>query len=216
MGIIIDIIILLVLGVTIFLGYRKGLIGVAFSICSFLISLLIAFLLYSPVSNFIINNTTIDDTIQQVIIEKLTGESKEQTKEDEIEEINASKVITNYIDDYTSEIKDVGIRSISLKLTTTIINVISIIVIFIITKFILFFFRKIADGIASIPIIKQFNKAGGILYGTLKGLLILYVLFAVISLISPMIADTGFINMIDQSFVGGFLYNENLLLKMIF
>lgn len=214
MSIVVDLIILLIIALTIFLGYKKGLIGVAFSICSFLIAILISFLLYTPVSSYIINHTTIDDNIQNVIVEKLGGKTNEQeyTKED----VASSQVMIDYINDYTNEIKDVGIQSIAYNLTKTIINILSIIAIFVLTKLILFFFRKIADGIANIPIIKQFNKAGGLIYGAVKGVFIIYVILGVVSLISPMITSTGIINVVNESFIGGFMYNDNILLKIIF
>jgi len=81
MGIFVDIAIIVIIATTVGLGYKKGLIGALFNICSFFLSLLIAFLLVTPVSNFIINNTTIDTNLQQVITQKLGGGDAKEEQE---------------------------------------------------------------------------------------------------------------------------------------
>ena len=60
---VIDIIIIAIMASCILVGYRKGLIGVAFHLVSFIIAILVALLLHGPISNFIIQNTQIDDKI---------------------------------------------------------------------------------------------------------------------------------------------------------
>ena len=63
MGIVLDVIILSVLALSLILGYRKGLIGVAFNLCAFLVALIITWILYTPITNLVINNTQIVVTI---------------------------------------------------------------------------------------------------------------------------------------------------------
>lgn len=66
--------------------------------------------------------------------------------------------ITEYFSNYITETKNAGIQAISTQVSHAIIQIGSMLILFIIVKFILLFFRKIADGIAKIPIIKQFNN----------------------------------------------------------
>ena len=70
MGIILDIVLLAIFALSVFVGYKKGLIGVVFNLCAFLVSLVLTWILFTPVSNMIIKNTQIDDNIKNVIIEK--------------------------------------------------------------------------------------------------------------------------------------------------
>ena len=42
-----------------------------------------------------------------------------------------------------------------------------------------------ANVIGEIPIIKQFNKSGGIIYGIVEGFLLINVIFAVLYMINP-------------------------------
>ncbi len=55
------------------------------------------------------------------------------------------------------------------------------------------FFRAIADLIAKLPILNQFNKLGGIVFGLLKGLIITYGALAVLLLVSPMFEHATFL-----------------------
>ena len=57
MSIIIDLIIAGIIALCVIVGYAKGLTGALIKIVSFVLSLIIAFILYMPLSNYIINNT---------------------------------------------------------------------------------------------------------------------------------------------------------------
>ena len=57
MGIIIDIVVIAILALSIFFGYKRGLIKVIFNLCAFLVALILTFILYKPVASFVIENT---------------------------------------------------------------------------------------------------------------------------------------------------------------
>ena len=195
MWFVIDLIILAIILLCTFLGYKKGLIGVVFKIISFFIAILLAFILSGPISNWIMEI---------------------ETKEVEKKDINnTSQIIVDYINKQTTEVKNAGIKSIAKQITETAIRVIVMIVIYIITKIILFFFRKLAEALSELPLIKQFNKLGGTIYGVLKGLLIVYVILATLSLLAPMISNGSLFEMINSSIIGSFMYNNNLLLNIL-
>lgn len=72
------------------------------------------------------------------------------------------------------------------------------------------------ETVAEIPIIKQFNEVGGIAYGILKGILIIYVILALISIIVPMLQNNAILEIINNSILTKFLYNNNLILMILF
>ena len=206
---IVDIIIVLIIGLCTYIGYRKGLIGVAFKITSFLIALIITGILFYPISQFVIQNTQIDETIQKSIQENFVSKTEQEEKEDTQ---NPSKIITDYIEEEANE----GINVVALSLSQTIVRIGVAIVLFVVVRIILIFFKKFAEIIGELPIVKQFNKSGGIIYGALKGLFIVYFILAILSLIAPMISGTAFFEQIKQSYIGSFMYNYNILLMLIF
>ena len=76
MGIIVDLIIIAVVLLFIFLGYKKGLTGSLIKLLSFIIAIVVAFVLYKPVANAVIENTVIDDNIRTTLKATLGVEDK--------------------------------------------------------------------------------------------------------------------------------------------
>ena len=91
MSIVIDLIIVGILVLCIALGYRRGLAGAVLKIISFALALIIAFVLFKPVSNIIIDNTNWDESLTQGIREAIVSEPDEETAEEE--QIDIEKVL---------------------------------------------------------------------------------------------------------------------------
>lgn len=224
MALVIDIIILLIMILCIFCGYKKGLIGVAVSILGFFIALIIAFILYKPISNFVINNTEIKPTLQNAISDTVASYiiGNEEIQEDEEINNNSSQVINDYIDEFIKKEKqkiETTEREIINNVSETVaINIIRIgvgIIVFLMAKIALLFIQVLAKIIAKIPIIEQFDKLGGIIYGVLQGLIIIYIILALISLIAPTMENSVILESINSSYIGKLMYNNNLILKII-
>ena len=113
-------------------------------------------------------------------------------------------------------IKNNAIQVAAEGIATISINVGVAILLFIITRIALIFVSALSKIITDLPIIKQFDKTGGIIYGLLKSCVIIFVILALISFISPMIEQKGIIVAINKSFIGSILYNNNILLNIVF
>ncbi len=216
MSFFIDIGIIMTIILSTLLGYKKGLIGVAFKIISFLLSIVLAFVLCKPVSNYIINNTSIDNSIQKSIENTLMSN---EIEEESIEEQTMPEVITEYIQEEmikaTENAKNQIATVVAQNVTFAIINAISFIIIFITSKIILLVLKLFSEQLTNMPIIKQFNKLGGTIYGVIRGFFILYLLFGIVSLILPIFNNIP-LNAITNSYLGNIFYNNNLLLKILF
>lgn len=96
-----DFIVIIVLALCIFLGYRRGLIKVAVRIIGFVAAILIALVFYTPVSNYIINNTDIPENLSKTIESKIYNqeEKEENISNDTISIETAQKYIENYTDE---------------------------------------------------------------------------------------------------------------------
>lgn len=200
MNFLIDLIVLAIIALCTFLGYKKGLIRVAFGFVSFILAIIISVILYKPVSNFVINYTPIDDYIEQTITERL---SSPETTDEETE---------NIVSNYYNNFKNASTNVIADGISKTIINVSCMVIVFIVSKLVLLLFRFLGDLIAKIPLIKQINNAGGFLYGLLKGFIIIYGLLALVAIISPIININDFVNMINQTIITNIMYNHNIIL----
>ncbi len=220
MSILVDLIILGIIALSIFIGYKKGLIKCAINVLSFFIAILVVILLTNPISNLIVNNTKIDDNIKEVISKNLTidNSNQENIKLDESNS-NSPEIVREYINDTMTELTrnatDNVAEVLAQNIAIIIINVAVAIILFIGTKLLLMFVKVLADIIGKIPLIKQFNKAGGIIYGIASGVIRVYLILAVISIIVPLLNDTSMIQAINESIIGSGMYNNNILLKII-
>lgn len=218
MSIIIDLVIIAIITLCVFLGYKKGLTQYIIKIFSFIISLVVAFVLFKPVSNFVIQNTKIDETIKEAVINVVKDDVEETGKVKEDNNLPKAMVeyINNTIENAVNEAKENVIEVAAEGIASATINVGVAILLFIIVRIALIFISMLSKIITDLPIIKQFDKTGGIIYGLLKSFVIIFVIFALLSFVSPMIEQTGIIVAINKSFIGSILYNNNLLLKIIF
>lgn len=202
---VLDLILILIIALFTFIGYKQGLIKSAIKIASFFIAIIVALVLYKPVSTLVINNTTIDDKIENTIIEKITPEGMKPEDEANI----STKIPNAFIKEANNSIKD-----IAETITTKIIEVCTVLILYIIARIALRFIAILGDLIAKIPILKQFNKLGGTLFGIIKGLLIVYSILAVLYLISPILKEST-TKKIDESIITKFMYNNNIITKII-
>ena len=98
MSIIIDLVIVAIIALCILIGYHKGLTGSLLKIVSFVLALIIAFILFKPVSNFIINKTDWDENLEQAIKQSFLKQEEQKPEEEKTQE-NMPDVITNYINE---------------------------------------------------------------------------------------------------------------------
>lgn len=213
MGIILDIILVAIIALNVFICYKKGLVKLAVGLIAVLVSVILAVLLYKPVSNIIINNTELDEKIESAITENFVSE--EETTE-ETEDNGFMKYIEKYVEDPVNKTKNEIVVEASGVIATKLIDIIAMVSIFIVARLVLILLTFITDMITSFPILKQFNELGGILYGLIKALLIIYVLLAIAFFIVYTTGATGLGDAIANSFITKFFYNNNLLLSILF
>lgn len=202
MGVIVDLIIIAIVALSTYLAYKKGLVALAIKLCAVVISIVITLLLYKPVSNLIINTTSIDETIQNAILEKATDVIRQDEESD----------LSNEVVDFAKDgVLDVKARELSIQIVNTGV----IIILFLIIKFLLRFVTVIANKIAKLPIINQFNKAGGLIYGLLRGIIIVYIALLLIGFAGQINQNNKLHKSINESNLGKMMY-ENNVLNMLF
>ena len=201
----IDLIIVAIILLFTFLGYKRGLVKLAIKLCTFILALVVAFMLYQPIANLIVEKTGIDESIENAIISNILPEGVSADEEIDLSSDLPSIILEN---------SENTVQSIATSISTTLIETACLFLIFIAVKIILKFVTIIADLIAKLPILKQFNKLGGTLYGVIEGFVIVFVGLAIVSLIAPLL-DNFILEAINGSTVGAYLYNNNLLLKLL-
>lgn len=215
MGIIIDIITVAIMALFIFIGYKKGLIKVALGLVAIIVSILIALIFYRPAANFIINNTQLDNIISENIYNKIKDVDFNNITAEEKEKNQILKIADKQIKKALEESRDNTAQYVSDSLTRTIIEGISLIGLIIMLRIALLALNLLSDVVASLPIIKQFNKSGGILYGIIEGLFIINLIFAILYILNPIVSNSKIEQMVNQTKLSKLIYQNNVIITAI-
>lgn len=199
MGMIVDLIIVAIVVLSTFLAYKKGMVKLAIGLCTFVIAIVLTFILYRPISNLVINVTGIDEAIENTIYEKANNIMKENKSEDGL--------TNQIIETAKNEMLPETTRSLAVNIVTGGV----IIILFVAIKIALRFVSILADAIAKLPIIDQLNKATGMVYGILRGILIIYVTLLILNIPEQLTPNNAINQSINQSFVGKTMYRNNIL-----
>ena len=200
MGILVDVIIIVIILISVLLAYKKGFAKLAVSLFAFLIAIILMFLLYRPISNLVINTTYIDETIENAIYEKVN----------EVMESGDSKNAEN-VDILTESVKNNTLPQTAHSLSIYIVQGGVMILLYIVIRIVLRFISALTDLITKLPVLKQINKAGGIMYGLLRGILIVYVALLIINVVGSINPSNSIHQNIEESTMGKMMYDNNIL-----
>lgn len=200
MGIVVDFIIVAIILLSTFLAYRKGLITLAIQLVAVVIAIVLTLLLYKPVSNVIINGTGIDETIQNAILEEANDIMTNEEK-------GANQVVETIQNNMLPETA----RAISIN----IIEGTVILVLYIVIRIALKFVTAIANLVSKLPVLNQLNQLGGIIYGILRGVLIVYVILLLVNLSGEIEPQNHVYTAVEESYIGKMM-NENNILDILF
>ena len=207
MGIVIDIILVLIVALSAFLGYKKGLVEFGAKLFAGIIAIVITLIIYKPVGNIVIKNTSIDEKIENTILEKTTNVIDENSK------ISDNKYIQDASDNAVSQVKEEVLPEQARNIAVNIVYVATALILFIISKIVLSIVISLANAVASLPILKQFNEIGGFLYGLVRGAIISLVLILVIGTIAKLNPNGSLSKNVESTYLLKEVYDNVVKIK---
>ncbi len=204
MGILIDIILIIIILISTFLGYKKGLVKLGAKLFAGILAIIITLILFRPVSNMIIKNTALDEKLENIIVNKTEDAIDENSK------VSDNKYIQGAADNATNQVKEEILPEQAKNISINIINIMSAIILFIVVKIILSIIISLADAVANLPILKQFNEVGGILYGLIRGILIICILILLAGVFNKVNPNNNFGKEISNTYLTKIIY-ENIV-----
>lgn len=228
--VILDILIVLFMCAIALISYKKGLTASLFKIIGFVLSIIVVIVLHKPLANFIVNNTQLDETIEKQIVfmmSEKTGVSEEEmvTAESVELEVDAATnsvpkaigdFVQNKMDEVVEDAKTNVVNATARAIALAVVDLVATLVLFIGTNVIVILLKIFTSIFTSLPVIHQVDQLGGLIYGIVEAFFIVYVLLAILSLIVPLTGDAGITEAINKTMFLSKLYNNNLLLKLIF
>lgn len=207
MGIVIDIILVLIVALSAFLGYKKGLVELGAKLFAGIIAIVITLIIYKPVGNIVIKNTSIDEKIENTILEKTTNVIDENSK------ISDNKYIQDASDNAVSQVKEEVLPEQARNIAVNVVYVATALILFIVSKIVLSIVISLANAIASLPILKQFNEIGGFLYGLVRGAIISLVLILVIGTIAKLNPNGSLSKNVESTYLLKEVYDNVVKIK---
>ncbi len=186
-------------------GYRAGLMKTFVKIASYIISIIISFFLYPIISDLLLKTpvyTKLVEVIGQKIVLDNVSDSIGQ---------GAFGVLSNYIN---SGIQTAA-SGIAESMAGMIINILAFVIILLLSKVLIRIVGNLLGIFTGLPLIKQFNKLGGSVLGGLMGVLALYIISAVLILLSPIEPQSRFYNEIENSIFASEIYENNIILDFL-
>lgn len=230
-GILVDIVLIIILMGNAAIGYRKGLIKIAFNLLSSIIAIIFVLVFCKPTTNFIMEHTQIPNSIESAISEKVeiivqngVIQTEDQVQGQVDKEVQNSADIMNilkiFIGDELGTILQQAsnniVQTLSHEITYKIISVVVFFGLFAIIRLLLFIIRGYMEWISDLPFLDIINSTGGMIYGIISGIFLIYMGLAIISLLMPVYGNTSIVIAIQESILGSRMFNHNILLGMIF
>ncbi len=207
MGIVIDIILVLIVALSAFLGYKKGLVELGAKLFAGIIAIVITLIIYKPVGNIVIKNTSIDEKIENTILEKTTNVIDENSK------ISDNKYIQDASDNTVSQVKEEVLPEQARNIAVNVVYGATALILFIISKIVLSIVISLANAVASLPILKQFNEIGGFLYGLVRGAIISFVLILVIGTVAKLNPNGSLSKNVESTYLLKEVYDNVVKIK---
>ena len=207
MGIVIDIILVLIVALSAFLGYKKGLVELGAKLFAGIIAIVITLIIYKPVGNIVIKNTSIDEKIENTILEKTTNVIDENSK------ISDNKYIQDASDNAVSQVKEEVLPEQARNIAVNVVYGATALMLFIVSKIVLSIVISLANAVASLPILKQFNEVGGLLYGLVRGAIISFVLILVIGTVAKLNPNGSLSKNVESTYLLKEVYDNVVKIK---
>ncbi|TYQ15341.1 UNVERIFIED_CONTAM: putative membrane protein, required for colicin V production [Acetivibrio alkalicellulosi] len=229
-----DVIVLAIIGIFGLIGLSNGFIFSLFKLASFFIAVIFSVKFYPILSNLLastpiftkIKSSIYDNLIiQQQAQSQGVNEGAKASAGTVIEGLKLPGFLKDAVNKYVvenmpevSSLVDVAsiVERISDVLAHLVINIISLVLLYIIVRVGLIFVKGILRSIAKLPVFKQMDKLGGIAFGALEGLLTVYIVFAVLMLFHTWPVLEGFFEMVETSVAAKFFYENNFIVNWMF
>jgi uncharacterized membrane protein required for colicin V production len=213
---ILDIVIIALIVLGAFSGYKKGLVGVLVSFVGIILSIFLAFVLQAPLANYLENETSVGKNINQTIQESLNKQLN-VNNDNENTAINSNENVYNMTLKMLTNNNEQGltVEQSSKLITSFILKGISFITVFIIVFVICYILQMALNIVFELPILSSVNKLGGLGIGALKAFIKIIIILAIISFASPLPVFNDLVKIIQNSTICNLIYTNNIIVNII-
>lgn len=219
------IVILLILILFIWMGYRRGFIREIVSFFFVFLSLSLAWAINPYINDFLISETPVYSTIQETctdFVQKQSGNLENETESSSqfIDGLNLPEVLRKNIEknNNTENYAELSVNTlteyVSGYLARTIVNGLSYVLAYILATIGIRIVVYILNLIAGLPILKTANKLTGGLVGFVKGLVFIWILFLILTVLCSTEIGKTSLELIEKDSLLSVIYQYDPLIQI--
>ena len=216
------IVILLILILFIWMGYRRGFIREIVSFFFVFLSLSLAWAINPYINDFLISETPVYSTIQETCTDFVQKQSSDLENEMEsssqfIDGLNLPEILRKNIEknnNYAELSVNTLTEYVSGYLARTIVNGLSYVLAYILATIGIRIVVYILNLIAGLPILKTANKLTGGLVGFVKGLVFIWILFLILTVLCSTEIGKTSLELIEKDSLLSVIYQYDPLIQI--
>lgn len=219
------IVILLILILFIWMGYRRGFIREIVSFFFVFLSLSLAWAINPYINDFLISETPVYSTIQETCTDFVQKQSSDLENEMEsssqfIDGLNLPEILRKNIEknNNTENYAELSVNTlteyVSGYLARTIVNGLSYVLAYILATIGIRIVVYILNLIAGLPILKTANKLAGGLVGFVKGLVFIWILFLILTVLCSTEIGKTSLELIEKDSLLSVIYQYDPLIQI--
>ncbi|MBR5156455.1 MAG: CvpA family protein [Clostridia bacterium] len=209
-----DIVLIAIIAVFVIAGSVRGLVKTLFGLGSIVLSIILSLTLYPMVSDVLAQSKVgaiVQDSVSSLLSqEKQITESTELTETTE-NESSLPDFVQNTIDTATQQTT----QALSATVTDAALNIISMLIVFVLVKILLWIIAKLLDLATKLPVIHGCNKLLGGVLGCVSGVLIVYLLLGLLTFTTLLNTTSDFGRTVQNSLILSQMYENNILLYFL-
>jgi len=215
-----DFFVLIIIIISVFNAWNKGIIKTIFNLFSGLLSIVAAKILY-PVVTGIIRNTIIFDNIKAAILEKIKNADIVNIQEEFISNLQIPDFFKlSLLENNKPEVyKYFNVNSfqdyIASYAANFLISILSVFIIIIVTFIIIRIIGKTLDFLSEAPVLNFLNHAAGAALGLGVALIIIWIAFIFLTLFFTKPEFRWIYEAIQNSLIANWFYSNNIILNAI-
>lgn len=231
MNYILDLVLIAVITASVLIGKRRGFLKSSYNILSFIITAVLILTMSDPFCAYL-SASPLGDTVRGRVSEKVgaSADKQEEDIRDSEDAETAVKVgqmmglpdfLMKFLDDKLEKqteavetMKNNALDTLTDAVSEMIIKIASIILLFVLVRVGVFLLLKLLELLFSMPGLNSINAFFGMLAGAVNGLLIVYIICAVLTLLVPAANVSAIAQASDKSVLFKYFYNNNLLIEL--
>ncbi len=213
-------------------GWYLGFIVSFFNAVAYVVAGIATKVYYEALAVYVTENTTLYESIKSVLLEKLEvnpmtekigdlNHGIESVSSEMFENLNLPGNIKNVLN--TDVLSMDGIKNVEFNpqvmiaetITEFVVNALCMIAIFLMVLFAVKLLAKILNLVAKLPVLNEINRFGGFVCGLLKGVILIFVGFLMITPIITLDTFEWLKVLVDESILGLWIYNHNIFMWII-